>query len=112
MDDSVYENCPEDPTKEDGINCLDAWSHQTLRVKKSIIHNNYRNQDNDLALLQLHPTGDDGLCARFDDYVQPACLNKDASRFPAGLSPFYTISIRSASSFVKEPTVLPLDGVM
>ena len=87
MDDAVYENCPDDPTKEDGINCLDAWSHQTLRVKKAIIHNNYRNQDNDLALLQLHPTGDDGLCARFDDYVQPACLNKDSSRFPVGLSP-------------------------
>ena len=89
MDDSVYENCPEDPTKEDGINCLDIFSHQTLRVKKSFIHNSYNAPDNDLALLQLHPTGDDGLCARFDDYVQPACLNKDASRFPAGLSPVF-----------------------
>ena len=112
MDDSVYENCPEDPTKEDGINCLDAWSHQTLRIKKSIIHKNYCKNDNDLALLQLHPTGDDSLCARFDDFVQPACLNKDPSRFPAGLSPFCHLCRRLASSFIKELTVLPLDGVM
>ena len=86
MSDEVYENCPEDSTQEMGINCMDAYSHQTLRVKKSFTHQAYRTGPlrNDLALLQLHPTGDDGLCARFDDYVQPACLNKDSSRFPAG----------------------------
>ena len=56
----------------------DFSNHQTLRVKQVIVHPRYITAatGNDVALLQLYPSSEDGTCAVFGDTVQPACINQ------------------------------------
>ena len=66
------------------LKCDDMLAHQSLRVKKIIIHKKYRGQDNDLALIQLYPSQENGQCAIMNSYVQHACTNKESDRFAIG----------------------------
>ena len=59
------------PDRETDLN-----NHQTLRVKQIIMHPRYTGAENDVALLQLYPSSEDGTCAVFGDTVQPACINQ------------------------------------
>lgn len=77
------DNIPKE-LKDKELNCADIHNHQTLRVKKAIIHKHYRTNDNDIALLQLYPTEENGQCAKFNDYVQPVCINTDPFEFSHG----------------------------
>ena len=66
------------------LKCDDMLAHQSLRVKKIIIHKKYRGQDNDLALIQLYPSQENGQCAIMNNFVQHACTNKESDRFAVG----------------------------
>lgn len=48
------------------------------------MHQKYTSNENDMALIQLHPSSEDGRCAKFTETVQPACINRDLTRFPEG----------------------------
>merc|ERR1711976_33309 len=66
------------------LKCDDLLAHQSLRVKKIIIHKKYRGQDTDLALIQLYPSQENGQCAIMNNYVQHACPNKESDCFAEG----------------------------
>ena len=61
----------------------DLLNHQSLRVKNIIMHPRYTGPENDLALIQLYPSTEDGSCAIFGDNVQPACINQGRVQFQA-----------------------------
>lgn len=59
----------------------DLNNQQTLRIKRIITHSKYDSvtNRNDVALIQMYPSTDDGQCAIFGDTVQPACINQGTS---------------------------------
>ena len=75
---------PETLDGDSKLKCDDMLAHQSLRVKKIIIHKKYRGQDNDLALIQLYPSQENGQCAIMNEFVQHACTNKESDRFAQG----------------------------
>ena len=65
---------------KDKLVCEDFLYHQTMRVKKIIVHKKYRGQDNDIAMIQLYPTDpESGECIAMGDTVQHACINNIAT---------------------------------
>ncbi|CBY06740.1 unnamed protein product [Oikopleura dioica] len=73
-----------DAVTEDADKFQDAITFQSLRVKDVIVHQRYRGNNNDLALIQLFPSQQDGHCIIFNELTQPACINTDSFRFDAG----------------------------
>lgn len=59
----------------------DLQNHQSLRVKKIILHPKYNGVEHDLALIQLYPSSESGECAVFSDQIQPTCINQEHHRF-------------------------------
>ena len=69
----------EDGAIEGKFDSEDIANHQSLRVKKVIVHPKWNDEpvyENDIALIQLYPKSEDGQCAIFNNFTQPACLNK------------------------------------
>jgi len=62
----------------------DLQNHQSLRVKKIILHPKYNGVEHDLALIQLYPSSESGECAVFSDQIQPTCINQEHHRFKEG----------------------------
>ena len=47
-----------------------------MRVRRVILHPKYNGKENDLALIQLYPSQENGECAIMNNHVQPACINQ------------------------------------
>jgi len=62
----------------------DINNHQSLRVRRVILHPKYNGKENDLALIQLYPSQENGECAIMNNHVQPACINQEHHRFVEG----------------------------
>jgi len=78
----LYQKDVTNPVGDDMM--TDINEHQSLRIKRVIMHPKYTGAEHDLALIQLYPTSDDGQCALFTDRVQPACINQEHHRFVEG----------------------------
>ena len=75
-DEACTEESLENMEGEEKLKCEDFLYHQSMRVKKIIVHKKYRGQDNDIAMIQLYPTDpESGECIVMGDTVQHACIN-------------------------------------